>query len=468
MRVTFLYLLEMKLADSRIVVLGGGISGIAAAWRLRQTGASVTLLEARTHLGGRLASHKAPDLPTAFDNGPHLFLSSYARARRLFKELGIQANFEYPYPGAIPFIRSDGQRGRLREWPLPAPLNFAGGLLAFPALPWPARRRAFLAARALLGVSPDEPMDAEGWLDSHSEPEERSIFWEPLIQAALNARPSEISAQNLRTLFKLGFCRRPFGGRLGYATRPLGEIFGRQAQSALEQAGIEVRLKAAGVGLKCESDTIKGIVLQSGEVIACEFVVAALPPWALADWLKGSSAGAQIISEYRLQDWRANPITCMYFWGDDRPLLDGYTCLPGRRAEWVFDFARLWGDMRAPLGVILNEAANGLGAQRAAPLQSRTRTIPLEGARSAPLQDIVGELISAFPQLGPVRWMAGKQVSEKRATPLRPRELWGKTLSQETPIRGLYLAGDWLDPELPPTIEAAVRVGENVKKCAKP
>ena len=137
-RGTFLYLLQMKLAGSRAIVLGGGISGIAAAWRLRQAGASVALLEARAHLGGRLTSHAAPDLPTPFDNGPHLFLSSYASTRRLFKELGIDAHFEYPYPGAIPFIRTNGRRARLQEWPLPAPLNFVGGLLGFSALSWAA------------------------------------------------------------------------------------------------------------------------------------------------------------------------------------------------------------------------------------------------------------------------------------------------------------------------------------------
>jgi len=437
----------------KTVVLGGGISGIAAAWRLRQAGASVTLLEARAHLGGRLVSHEALDLPTPFDNGPHLFLSSYTRARRLFRELGIDTHFEYPYPGAIPFIRKDGWRGRLQEWPLPAPLNFAGGLLGFSMLSRAARRRAFKAARDLVGQAPDWQWDAGQWLKAHSGSEERALLWEPLIRAAMNASPEEIPAQNLRTVIKQGFCHGLFGGRLGYAKKPLGEIFGGQAHSALKQAGIEVRLKAAAVVLICESDAIKGIALQSGEVFAGEVVVAALPPWALADWLKDTPAGERIISEYRLRDWRANPITSIYFWGEDRPLLDGYTCLPGRRAEWVFDFARLWGDMRAPLGVILNDAANSEWAE------------PLKGLRyAAPLQSILNELISAFPQLGPVRWTAWKQVTEKRATPLRPRALWGKTLPQEMPIRGLYLAGDWLDSELPPTVEAGVRAGENVKK----
>ncbi|HEX7343719.1 MAG TPA: FAD-dependent oxidoreductase [bacterium] len=426
----------------KTVVLGGGISGMTAAWRLRQSGAQVTLIEARPYLGGRLASHQSSNVPTSFDNGPHLFLSAYNRARQLFQELGIEEAFEYPYPGAIPFIRADGRRGWLREWPLPAPLNFAVGLLGFSILSWTARQRAFRAARDLVGQALDWQIDAGQWLDSHSEPEERKIFWEPVIRAAINASAADIPVQNLRAIFRQGFCRGATGGRLGYAKRPLGEIFGGQSQAAMDQAGIEIKLRATADGLICESKTVKGIKLKTGEVFAADAVIAALPPWALLEWLQDEPDGRQIISEYRLSEWKANPITTIYLWGEDRPLLEGYTCLPGRRAGWIFDFARLWGDWSAPMGIIVDDVV--VGAQRAAPL---------------PIMD---EVITAFPQLRGVRWTAWKQVSEKRATPLRPRELWGKILPQDTAIRGLYLAGDWLDPEMTPTVEAGVRAGEGV------
>jgi protoporphyrinogen/coproporphyrinogen III oxidase len=40
----------------RVIVVGAGISGLAAAWRLKQQGIDVTVLEAEPHVGGKLHS----------------------------------------------------------------------------------------------------------------------------------------------------------------------------------------------------------------------------------------------------------------------------------------------------------------------------------------------------------------------------------------------------------------------------
>jgi len=37
--------------------------------------------------------------------------------------------------------------------------------------------------------------------------------------------------------------------------------------------------------------------------------------------------------------------------------------------------------------------------------------------------------------------------------------LWGKEMKQTTAIENLTVAGDWLDPELPATVEAGARTG---------
>lgn len=53
---------------SRIIVVGGGIAGLAAAARLAHQGHQVTLIEQRAELGGRISQirHKG----FRFDAGP--------------------------------------------------------------------------------------------------------------------------------------------------------------------------------------------------------------------------------------------------------------------------------------------------------------------------------------------------------------------------------------------------------------
>ncbi len=49
--------------QSDVLIIGGGVAGLAAARHLTSAGAHVTLLEARDHLGGRVWTHHTPEFP---------------------------------------------------------------------------------------------------------------------------------------------------------------------------------------------------------------------------------------------------------------------------------------------------------------------------------------------------------------------------------------------------------------------
>ncbi|CUR72898.1 Putrescine oxidase [Achromobacter xylosoxidans] len=84
----------------RIAIIGGGLSGLHAAWRLERQGVhDYVVLEARNDLGGRIASvdgsgRSAPYLagdPGQFDLGPTWFWPDYQRQlHRLVEELGLE------------------------------------------------------------------------------------------------------------------------------------------------------------------------------------------------------------------------------------------------------------------------------------------------------------------------------------------------------------------------------------------
>ncbi|NBS84808.1 MAG: FAD-dependent oxidoreductase, partial [Verrucomicrobia bacterium] len=74
-----------RLAGKSAVVVGGGIGGLAAALRLRQSGCRVTLLEKNATLGGKVAERKADGF--RWDLGPSLFTMPQI-LDRLFTDLG--------------------------------------------------------------------------------------------------------------------------------------------------------------------------------------------------------------------------------------------------------------------------------------------------------------------------------------------------------------------------------------------
>ncbi|MFG1808493.1 protoporphyrinogen oxidase [Streptomyces sp. NPDC049040] len=98
-------------AGGHVVVVGGGISGLAAAHRLAGAGVRVTLLEASPRLGGKLHADEIAGVPV--DLGAESILARRPEAVELAREVGLGDDLEPPAVlGATLWTR-----GRLRPMP---------------------------------------------------------------------------------------------------------------------------------------------------------------------------------------------------------------------------------------------------------------------------------------------------------------------------------------------------------------
>ncbi|MGH9859913.1 MAG: protoporphyrinogen oxidase, partial [Candidatus Acidiferrales bacterium] len=88
-----------------VLVIGGGISGLACAYRLNQLGINVRLLEKQDHVGGVVQSEAMAGFH--FDLGPQSFLSSDA-ILRLVAELGLDSEMVQANPRAPRYIYFNG------------------------------------------------------------------------------------------------------------------------------------------------------------------------------------------------------------------------------------------------------------------------------------------------------------------------------------------------------------------------
>ena len=89
------------MSPARVAVVGGGISGLAAAYRLRTLlgpAAEIVLLEGSRRLGGALRTVELGGL--ALDVGAEAFLMRRPEAVGLVDELGLQAQLTHPTPAA--------------------------------------------------------------------------------------------------------------------------------------------------------------------------------------------------------------------------------------------------------------------------------------------------------------------------------------------------------------------------------
>ncbi len=121
----------IPIGTRRILIVGGGLSGLVTAYRLHQAGLPVCLIEARSRLGGRILSAGEDNRPSndGLDLGPSWFWPDMTpEILPLVDELGLTFVPQYT-DGLMLFQRSQG--GMPERYPSfrhqPSSMRLAGG-----------------------------------------------------------------------------------------------------------------------------------------------------------------------------------------------------------------------------------------------------------------------------------------------------------------------------------------------------
>ncbi len=229
----------------RVLVIGGGLAGIAAALDCAAAGANVTLVEVRRRLGGAAYSFERDGL--ALDNGQHVFLRCCHAYRALLARLGseqltfVQPRLEIPVlsPGDAPAL--------LRRGLLPAPVHLAFSLARYPRLTPTERIGAARAALGLMRLDPSDPaLEAEtfgDWLARHGQGERAvAALWDLIALPTLNLPAAEASLALAAFVFRTGLLSGADAGDIGFHRGTLAATIGIPAERALREAGVAVRL----------------------------------------------------------------------------------------------------------------------------------------------------------------------------------------------------------------------------------
>ena len=75
------------MTNKKVIVVGAGMAGLAAAFRLRQAGTDVTVLESSDRVGGRVGTDSRDGYKSSAARS--LITSTYRNALGLVKELGL-------------------------------------------------------------------------------------------------------------------------------------------------------------------------------------------------------------------------------------------------------------------------------------------------------------------------------------------------------------------------------------------
>ena len=452
----------------RVVVVGGGLAGITAAIALAESGADVTLLEARPRLGGATCSFHRDGL--IVDTGQHVFLGCCSAYRGLLAKLGmtehapLQDRFDVTVlaPGRSV---SQPRRARLRRTALPGPLHMLPALGRYPFLSWAERAQVARPALAMRRVDPAAPAaDTErfgDWLAARGQSERaRRALWDLFSVSALNIAGDDASLALAATVVKTGLLGKNNAADIGVAALPLGELHGDAAATLLAKLGAQVTLgtKVSAIeGGAIEGGAIEGgateaegraarfrVRLGRGEDadLAADAVVLAVPHEKAAPLIPPDALPPGTVTGW--EGLGASPIVNVHVIYD-RPV----TNLPFAAAidspvQWVFDRTRISG-MDRP------------GQYLAISLSAADEYADVPAARLR--EQFVPALAELFPAARDAQVTEFFVTRERRATFRQAPGSGALRPKAGTRRPGLVLAGAWTDTGWPDTMEGAVRSG---------
>jgi squalene-associated FAD-dependent desaturase len=432
------------------IVIGAGFAGLSAACALAERGARVTVLEARPTLGGRATAFTDPQSGERVDNGQHILMGCYHETFRFLRRVGAESNMRLQSELAADMILRDGRRTRLTCPPLPAPLNLLGGVIEWDALRWRDRlsilklRQPLANARAAmngrtgrLAASPDETV--KQWLERNGQtPRLVELLWEPLAVAALNQPIDRAAALPFTRVLAQMLGPDPRAASVAIPLKPLDELYAEPARAFLESRGCAIRSNAQA-RIAVDKDAVSHVSVRE-EVLRAGSVICAAPWHAWADIFVPAPSPLKSVLDAAART-PASPIVTVNLWFDRVVLDTPFVGLPGRVNQWVFDKRVAFGERASHLSTVSSSAADVVA-------RSNEELIDLA----------MREISDAIPAVSDATLRHATVVREKRSTfslapglPPRP--------GTRTAVKGLFLAGDWIDTGLPATIESAVVSG---------
>ncbi len=432
-----------------MLIIGGGVAGIAAATALADAGFRVEIVEKRPLLGGRASSYLDAKTGERLDECQHGTMRCCTNLTALLTRLGVQDQIRYH--DTLHFLDGDGKRSVIKGSGLPAPLHTAPSFLAFRSLSLKDKIGIARGMFAMLRARPGPQNDAitvEEWFRQTGQTEWAvQRFWTPILVSACNETNGRIAYSHALKIFRDGFLLHPQAFHFGVPRLPLGSLYTEPTLAYVHKRGGCVRLRTIADRFHFSAEVphrMTGVSLLDGTLLQADAYISALQ-FDLLLKLLPEEITAGVPYWQNLHGLELAPICGVHLWFD-RPL----DCPPAlavldRETEWIFHKNRNFDapdDSPSYLSIVISAS-------------HRLTALPKEEILARVLADVHACLPDSrqanLVRSQVIRWPKATLTPKPGADALRP--------DQRSPIENLYVAGEWTQTGWPSTMEGAARSG---------
>lgn len=439
---------------SEVVVIGGGISGLAAAVDLSNRGHSVLVLERREFLGGRAYSYRDRVIGDVVDNGQHLLMGCFEHTKRFLQMIGTMDKIGVQQRLEVTFFHPSKGFARFRCANLPSPFHLLVGVLRLKTLSlrdrlglWRVIREA---SAADLTAKEWQTLTVDAWLTRCGQSEAgKKYFWHVIATAVLNQKPEVASAALFVTVLRRAFLGRRADALLMIPRAGLSEVFVDDAIRFLEAKGGQVERRAEVAKIDFRGEKIVSVQLRNGKSIRPRAVISAVPPVTLRKLLPDLNA-PRIKAELSFDT--PSPIVTINLWFDRVIMEEEFVSMLDSPIPWIFNKRKIFQDSRKE-GDYLSCVVSG--ADELAKLK-----------KDEILKITLEQISRAYPAVQRAGLLHSVVLKEKGATFFSTPDSQSARPLVKTQWRNFFLAGDWTQTGLPGTIESAVTSGFTAARLA--
>jgi hydroxysqualene dehydroxylase len=430
----------------KVIIVGGGLSGLAAAVRLAAAGRSVQVLEQRAQPGGRTYSFREKTSGDVVDNGQHILLDCYSRTLAYISTIGADKLIKREPELSLSFAHPQRGISRMRvPASLPPRAALMKGLAGYSFLSFTDRMKLLKTGHTIYNSGAEyetslSDMTVDAWLGALKQSDTaRRCFWYPLAIAIMNESPSHASAEVFVRSMKIAVFGREGPASIVTPLRGLTDVFVSPAVTFISKHGGLVDCNHRVTEMRTDGLLVRSVVLADGRSIEADAFILTGQPVHIQPIMETVDASAD-------SDFSYTPIITCNIWFDGEADIPARTGMIDTQFHWAFKKNASFGGSseHGYVSLVMSGAGEHVGK-------------PQEEL----MQTALTELRSCFAGVRGLNVRHYQVIKERRATvsitpsaqKARPRQI--------TRYPNLFLAGDWTQTHLPATIEGAILSGNN-------
>lgn len=256
-----------------VAILGGGITGLAAAYFLSKAGKKVVVVEKGSKLGGvlKMTSHESNGVKYEIEEFYHHVLAGDTDMIKLMGELNMQNELEWHYPQTA-FWR----QGRLYR---------LSGMLDLPKFRILSLANKLSLAKLMVVVklarepSRFDSITAEEFVARYGSKNLWAKLFRSLLYSKFGSKCNEISGAWLVERLKIRSHMQSYakggGERIGYFKEGFRQVWNKLAQEARKQ-GAEFLFNSPVKKIRLANNAVKEVVAGKKK-IACNWIISTIP-----------------------------------------------------------------------------------------------------------------------------------------------------------------------------------------------